>query len=81
LSTTPNGKDQLCIAAERFTEDAANSLLEDTFRTPFSILLQRPCRRGNSDLLNVPDLGHVQLASSPFQSTTAAGARRRHSRE
>jgi hypothetical protein len=31
LSTTPNGKDQICIAAEDFIADAANSLLEDTF--------------------------------------------------
>jgi hypothetical protein len=30
LSTTPNGKDQNCIAAEPFAADAANSLLEDT---------------------------------------------------
>src|SRR5271169_6545950 len=33
LSTTPNGKDQIRIAAELFTADAANSLLEDTYRT------------------------------------------------
>jgi hypothetical protein len=37
LSTTPNGKDQIRIAAELFTADAANSLLEDTYRTRTSL--------------------------------------------
>jgi hypothetical protein len=78
LSTTPNGKDQNCIAAEPFAADAANSLLEDTYRTRTSHR-PRAFRPGDS-LAGRARLGHVQLAIHPSINKPAAGARRRKPR-
>src|ERR1700683_3973110 len=63
LSTTPNGKDQNCIAAELFTADAANSLLEDTYRTRTSP--PPPNLSARRQLPERARLGHVQLAIHP----------------
>jgi hypothetical protein len=74
LSTTPNGKDQIRIAAEPFAADAANSLLEDTYRTRTSPP-PRAFRPGDSRAGRAR-LGHVQLAIHPSINKPAAGARR-----
>src|ERR1700722_11872995 len=47
LSTTPNGKDQICIAAELVTADAANSLLEDTYPDTARRARRQTSRPGN----------------------------------